>query len=244
MIVHAFISHPRDAWCALFHVGVYLSFCHRVVVAVENDVTYADHIRSADPARIDAVILGIPSDRGINENGPIYDERAMRQAALDKAMTLNPSLIVFGDTDEVPTPDALGFIGHINAEPWTGARYYMHWVNLWGDHRHAIGGNSEWSFQNPAGNKKCFAMQPGGNMRYSTPIHSPMEPGRNSGGKAPEGHGHILVNSPKLLHLKYASAAYIGSPESKLARHAPEEMLRGGEVVDVPAEWLWEGMPL
>ena len=175
-----------------------------------------------------------------------YDEGAIRQASLDHAMQLKPSLIVFGDADEVPTPDVTDWIKEIEREPQTGHRWYVSWVNLWGDVRHAIGGMSAWSFQNPRGTKKCLAMQPGTpeNMMYFGNQHIGMEPGRAGGGAAPIGPGHTLVDSPKLVHLKYASEVYKRRPESKLARHAPDEMLKGGEVVDVPTDWLWEWVPV
>ncbi len=128
--------------------------------------------------------------------------------------------------------------------PANGHRWYCHWVNLFGGYHHAIGGNSPWSYANPRGNKKCLAMQPAAAdsplMRYADEQHNGMEPGRRGGGPMPPGANHHLVDSPKLVHLKYGAANWADRPEAKLARHAPETMLAGGKIVDVPADWLWE----
>lgn len=223
---------------------VYESLCDRIVVAVDSDRGYAAMIRDSWPKTVVVNFDGsdgVPAER-VDSLGVLYRERDIRQASIDAAMPLNPSLILFGDTDEVPTPDAGGWVKSISAEPQRGARWYCHWVNLFGNYNHAIGGDSVWSFQSGRGNKKCFAMQPG-DTRYIGSRHTGMEPGRSSGGAAPTGDNRHLIDSPKLLHLKYGADNFRSRPESRLLRHQPETMLESGRIVDVPDSWLWPDMP-
>ncbi len=244
MIVHSFQTHVRDQWCLEFHLSIYLKFCEMCVVAVDNNEELADWLNEMD--RVIAVNHVDPRDFGIdrcNEHGTFYPEGPLRQVSLDRAMKLNPSLIVFGDTDELPTPDVLTWIETVKNLPQLGYRWYVDWVTLWQDYQHRIGGQSVWSFDHPRSNKKCLAMQPGGDMVYPDHNHTGMEPGRFGGGPAPTGEGRFLIESPRLVHLKYGSEIYKTRPESKLVRHKPETMLAGGCVVDVPSGWIWEGTP-
>lgn len=244
-VVHAFTSHPRDRHFIRFHCETFLKFCDAIVVAVDGGGVYADEIRAIDN-RIFAISYhgndDLPEHR-TNERGMDYREAPIRQTALDGAMKMMPSLIVFADTDEVPTPDVVTWIREIEQRPQRAERWYAHWVNLWSDYGHTIGGESVWSFQSARGNKKCLVMQPGGVMKYQTMQHSGMEPGRIGGGSAPTGEGHHLIDAPKLLHMKYGSSVYASRPESRLACQSPDVMLAGGCVVAVPDAWLWAGMP-
>lgn len=245
MIVHVFQTHPRDAWCVDFHMRVYESLCDRIVVAVDSDRGYAAMIRDSWPKTVVVNFdgtEGVPETR-VDEWGVWYRERDIRQASMDEAVKLNPSLILFGDTDEAPTPDATDWIKTISAEPQRGARWYAHWVNLFGNYNHAIGGDSVWSFESMRGNKKCLAMQPCSEMRYIGDRHTGMEPGRKGGGSAPTGSNRHLIDSPKLLHLKYGAEDFKTRPESRIARHQPETMLDSGRIVDIPDSWLWPEMP-
>lgn len=239
MIVHVFQTHARDMWCLSLHLSKYLAICDRIVVAVDSDpqLTRSLNMVNRRITAIDFTSEGLPESR-VDEFGTFYSERAIRQASLDVAMTLDPTWLVFGDTDEYPTPDAAKWLDGVKDRPQAGERYYVHWVNLWGDYKHAIGGDSAWSFQCDRGNKKCFAMQPGGDMRYQGTRHTGMEPGRDGGGRAPTGPGRFLIDSPKLIHLKYGAENYRDRPESRIARHRPAEMLRNGTVIEVPSEWL------
>lgn len=246
LVVHSLQTHARDLWCLDFHIQTYLKFCDRIAVAVDSDPTLTARLNRMD-SRIFAIDYApeddLPADR-VDVNGMRYNESGTRNASLAAAMTFEPSLIVFGDTDEVPTPDVVEWVKTVKDRPQKGERWYVSWVNLFGDYSHAIGGESLWSFQCARGNKKCLAMQPGGDMRYTGSQHVGMEPGRPSGGPAPKGEGRYLVLTPLLLHLKYASEVYKTRPESKLKRHAPDEMLKGGRVVDIPSHWVWPGMPM
>lgn len=244
MIVHSTQTHPRDEWCVYFHIGVYLKFCDAVVVAVDSSPAMVDRLNTID--RVTAVNYEDPRDFGTdrcNEHGTYYPEGPLRQVSLDLAMKLDPTLIMFGDSDELPTPDVLTWIETVKNLPQLGIRWYVDWVTLWGDYQHRIGGDSVWSFDYARSNKKCLAMQPGGDMVYPDHNHTGMEPGRFGGGVAPVGEHRYLIQRPKLVHYKYSSQVYKTRPEAKLARHQPAEMLKGGAVVDVPSEWLWPGMP-
>lgn len=240
MIVHSFHTHKRDAWCIEFHLNAYLSFCNQIVCVVDGDSEFAESLK-----RPRVQVIDFPADPSlpeVNDRGIFYRAKPIRQTALNHAMRFDPSLIVFGDTDEVPTPEAFGWIPEMAKRPQAGERWYCHWVNLWRDFDHAIGGMSEWSFQNPRGNKKCLMMQPGGDMVYADEQHNGMEPGRQSGGPAPTGEGKYLIDWPKLMHMKYGWSGFPNRAEAKLPRHQPGVMLRGGEAVNVPPEWKWPGM--
>lgn len=221
----------------------YLSLCDKVVVAVDDSPGYRAWIRDSWPEVVSVNFKRTADFPDVDEHGVFYQERDIRQASMDEAMKLKPSLIVFGDTDEVPTPDAATWIRSIATESQRESRWYAHWVNLFGNYNHAIGGDSVWSFQSGRGNKKCLAMQPCADMTYIGTRHTGMEPGRHSGGSAPTGLNRHLIDAPKLLHLKYGAKVYQSRPEAKLARHRPETMLESGHVVDIPDLWLWPEMP-
>ncbi len=181
MIVHAFIT--RDHWMLQRHLEVFWQFCDRIVAVVDRS-PYGEHLCEESGAE---VIRWNGADRAdFNEHGVVMDEGLMRQAAWDAAMKYSPSLVVFGDTDELPTPaiaEWLQFGPDLTVEHW-----YADWVNLWGDEAHAIGGqSSEWSFQKASNNKKGIATRPipGKQYRYRPDIqHVRMEPSPLHEGKA------------------------------------------------------------
>jgi hypothetical protein len=231
----------------MFHLRTYLEFCDCVVVVVDGgDEDFCSFLQSEDSSAIEVVKFpedpAIPANR-INEHGVYCHDGRLRQMALNEAMGFEPDLLVFGDADEVPTANATDWILDKAEEPQSSQRWYADWVNLWCDAKHAIGGNSLWSFENPRGNKKCLAMQPGGDMTYLPRMqHLGLEPGRPGGGMAPAGYGRHWIDSPKLIHMKYAWKGYATRPEAKLERHQPDVMLAGGDIVDVPDNWLPEGI--
>jgi hypothetical protein len=232
MIVHAFITRG-DFYVIARHLRAYRQFCQRIIAVVDRSPVSEEICREhgAD------VIPWRGTERpDFNERGALMDEGAMRQAAWDAAMRYSPSLVVFGDTDEIPTPDIAGWL---ESDPDPAVEHwYCDWCHLWRDERHALGGvSSEWSFQNPRANKKGLVTRPipGKDYRYRlADQHVRMEPSPLHEGRTVFDEAHRLA-PVRLIHHKYASAEWLANPMRKLERF--KRMAEGAEIVEVPAEW-------
>jgi hypothetical protein len=160
--------------------------------------------------------------------------------AFDACMKHGPDLMVFGDTDEAPTPDIAEFL--IDGIDPAVDLYLADWVNLAYSLRTAIGGqNSRWSFQKRTNNKKglILRVREGRHYRYDRRLqHVRLEP-------SPAGEGSTIIRTtdqlltqPKLLHYKYAAwMKWQANPQSKTKAYA--DLLTNAEIVPVWSDWLW-----
>jgi hypothetical protein len=235
LIVHAFITRG-DEWILARHLRAYSSFCDRIVAVVDR--SSASEAICREFAKVEIIAWNGPDLPDFNEHGVLMEEGAMRQAAWDAALRFDPSIVVFGDTDEIPTPDIAQWLAagpDHNVEHW-----YADWVNLWGDERHAIGGQgSAWSFQRATNNKKGLATRPirGKTYRYRRDFqHVRMEPSPIYEGSTGVDAAH-RIGPVKLVHYKYGSPRWRENPMRDLPRF--RAMTDGAEIVDVPAGWLW-----
>lgn len=235
MIVHAFINRG-DEYILARHLRAYSRFSDRIVAVVDRSPRSELICRTFPKVEVIPWFGGGRED--YNEHGVVMDEGAMRQAAWDAAMRYDPELVVFGDTDEIPTPDIIDWLAADGGPDPAVEHWYADWVNLWGDELHALGGpRSEWSFQKPTANKKGLVTRPipGKNYRYRpADQHVRMEPSPVLEGKTVIGEAH-RVGPAKLVHYKYASAAWRSNPMRELPRF--KVMSEGAEIVDVPASW-------
>lgn len=229
MICHCFITRNDREFLAR-HIEIYGRLADQIVAVVDRDPESAAICRRMG---VEVIEWNRGPRDDWNENGLVMDEGAMRQAAWDAAMSTQPELILLGDTDEWPTADAAEWIRSRDrsVEVWCAD-----WVNLYGDPLHAIGGNSEWSFQKKTNNKKGFAVRPVPGREYRYRIadqHVRMEPSPRAG---PFDETHRLLEFPKLLHWKYCSRGWIEHPMRNLPRYAG---MRAAEIVPIPAGWHW-----
>jgi hypothetical protein len=241
LIVHAFITR-RDEWILPRHLAAYSSFCDRIVAVIDRSPTSAAICR--DFPKVRAITWHGPDLPDFNEHGTLADEGAMRQAAWDAAMQYRPSLVVFGDTDEIPTPDIADWLAADGGPDPAVEHWYADWVNLWGDERHAIGGqNCAWSFQKPTNNKKGLVTRPIPGKAYRYWInqqHVRMEPSPVYEGTTRIDERH-RIGPVKLVHYRYASEQWRSNPMRHLRRF--QTMADGAEIVDVPSEWIWPAPP-
>ncbi len=244
MIAHAFIARAAD-WVLDYHLSAYAQFCDRIVCVLDRSPQSETICRKY--GNVDVHHYQPSQDRpDCDPRGIICEEGTMRQIAWDLAARYEPDWIVLGDTDETPTPDI---------ERWiTGADrsvdvYYTHWVNCWQNARFALGGvNAKWSFQNPAANKKALLVRRRAGVAYRYNVdqlqHCRMEPNPINPGRAVIDETHVLVDSPKLIHLKYAAWARWQADPLRRAGGQYSTMEADAEIVSIPDGWHWAGLPL
>lgn len=227
MIAHTFICRG-DEWILEHHLSVYSRIADKIVVILDrspqNEATCRKYGAEVIhwQSRVDYV--------DFNETGLLCDEGEMRQAGLEACLKYRPDFIVFGDTDEAPTPDIIEFIA---SNPDSSVDLFLcDWVNLVHSVRTAIGGESRWSFQTPRGNKKDLVLRVRNGIKYNYPAvlqHVRMDR---------SGLETRIVPQPKLIHYKYAAwEKWCANPQSKTNAYA--DLLAKAEIVPVPSEWLW-----
>lgn len=236
-IVSAFHSR-NDDWVLPHKLRVLSAICDRVLVILDRspqsevickrfskvEVMHWENTRS------------IPD---IGSRGLLCEEGLMRQTAWNWCAAQRPENVILGDSDEVPTPDIV---------PWLASRpqdvdlWYMDWVNLFQDAGHAIGGRNIWSFEVPTNNKKGVVVRyrPDGDYHYRTDMtqHCRLEPSPLSQFRAVIDDRHRLLESPKLVHYKWANwERWSNHPQVKLPEFST--FLKNVKTVPVPRAWLW-----
>jgi hypothetical protein len=186
------------------------------------------HDAPADPARVS----------GLDEWGrPQCEEGRLRQLAWDWCVEQaadQPSWFVFGDTDEILTPDAIDFFRKPPEDDGTDV-YLLDLINLWGSEEQYLGGfECPYSPYHPESNKR------GAIVRY--------RPGREYA-RYPDQTHHVRVEPaglkakwikfPKVLHYKWADLArWSDNPQSKTEKY--RRYLEKFELIPTPRSWLWE----
>lgn len=243
MIVHTF-STRNDDWCLGYHLTAFSAFCDRIICILDRSPQSESICRRFPKVEVHHYqpTRNLPD---ANPHGVLWEDGRIRQLAWDLAAAHKPDWIALADADEVPTPDVLGFAGQLDLNI---DAYYSHWVNLWKDSRHALGGeNAKWSFQNKRGNKKpLFCRRREGVVyRYDLNVtqHGRMEPNPLHTSGTVLDTTHVLVDSPKLIHLKYANWPQWEATPLKNMGGQYTTMDVDATIVDVPHDWHWPGLP-
>lgn len=182
-----------------------------------------------------------PETLGTARDGPTFDEGRLRQAVWDWATECRPDYVLLGDADEVPAPEAAGWLAGLQddgTDVW-----YADWVNLCHDASRAIGGPScAWSYQNPSTNKKGMLVKyrPGAEYRYRQGTrHIRMEPSPLNEAATAYDQTHKLGPVP-LVHYQWANwQRWTNSARSKLPYFQPWPP-PDAQIADVPRSMLWQ----
>jgi len=237
MIVAAFISRDDD-WILPHKLRVYSQFCDRVFVLLDRSPQSAlicDRFAKVECRHYES------ADYPMGDDGPRWDEGAMRQAVWDWAVECGPSYVVLGDTDEIPTPaiawwllDGMGSDAGVQC-------WYADWVNLIHDAGHAIGGASAWSYQRTDNNKKGLVVKydPAREYRYRLGTrHVRMEPSPLSENSTRHDNEHRIGPVP-LVHYRWANwSRWCASEMSGLPAYQPWPPA-DSKIVEVPLHMLW-----
>lgn len=236
VIVHPFISR-NDNWILPYHLAAYSEFCDRIVCVLDRSPQSEEICRRFPKCEV-AHWKNSAERPDFDSEGMVCDEGQMRQWSFDLATRHGADYVVFGDTDEIPTPDIVRWL---ESKPDPSVELWLaDWVNLYRDTAHAIGGNCPWSFQVPTNNKKGLVLRyrPGKTYTYRHGLqHVRMEPNPLHEGATVFDDTHKL-GPVKLIHHKFADwERWQANPMSQTEKY--RRVLDGAEIVDVPAEWIW-----
>jgi len=189
---------------------------------------------AADPDRVS----------GLDEWGrPMCEEGRLRQVAWDWCAGTGAEWFVFGDTDEIFTPDAIDFFKQPPADDGTDV-YLLDIINLWGppengDQRY-IGADNIYSPHRKDSNKRR------GIVRYRPgSVYSPIPDRTHHVHPTPDLRDGApiktkLVKWPKVLHYKFADLdAWGRNPQSKTVKYQGYLSSVKDSLETVPRSWLW-----
>lgn len=240
MIVAAFICGPHgaDDWILPHKLRVLSSCCDRIFVLL-------DRSRESE-----AICRQFPKcvwrhyesrELPMRDDGPQWDEGAMRQMVWDWATQCRPDWVLLGDTDEIP---GTGF-GALPLCKGSGSVtcWYANWVNLCYDAGHAIGGpDSPWSFTAVGANKKGMLVRYDASREYSyrtlATRHVRLEPSPLHEFRTVYAPTHELGCVP-LIHYRWANWwRWQQSEMAALPKYQPWPP-QDATIIDVPRHWLW-----
>lgn len=245
-IAAGFLVHD-DNWILPRKLHALSQFCDRIVVMLDRCPDEDETILICRRYPMVRVFrhhntLDLPEQ---DENGPFFEQGIMMQKVWNILASERPRWIILGDADEIPTPDIVGFLKH---PPCDADVFYLHWVHLYKSPLFYIGGDqSPYSFE-CAKNKKGaivkFDIDKHKNGEYQYDQHEyqhlRLEPSPLHPKNTVYDDKHVLVDTPKLIHFRFANwPRWTASEKSKSRKY--RDYFSGMKVKRAPKEWFWDG---
>lgn len=240
MICGAFHT-KNDHWILPHKLRVLSEVCDKVVCVCDRDPV-AEDICKRFP-KVEAVPYTPTHDIPQRDDGGSIqcEEGWMRQVAWDRCQALGADWILLGDSDEVPTPDVLGWLKENQHEQPKVEVYYWHLENLYGGILHYITGPCIYSSSRKDSNKRgAFCrVRPGVKYKYRQAFkHVRLEPNPVHEVRPIIDGRHVLLDQPRMIHYKWAHwPRWEASPQRHSTKY--QQYLLNLELSQTPAPWLW-----